>query len=445
MNSSDLAPLVAQLRATARSGVTRPLAWRREQLTRLREMLDQHGEEFADAVYADLHRPHVETYAAEIDACIGEIDYLLGHLEQWVRPQAVPVDANTGLPPGTTAATQYDPLGTVLVIAPWNFPLRLLLLPVIGALAAGNTVVAKPSEVSAATSAAIARLVPRYLDERVMAVVEGGVPETTALLAQPLDHIFYTGNGAVGRIVMRAAAEQLTPVCLELGGKCPVFIDRGVDVGVVAQRLAATKFSNAGQICVAPDFVLTDPFTARALETALADAVRNIYGPDPAASPDYGRIINERHFDRVSALLDSGRTVFGGQRDRSSRYIAPTVLADVKPDEPAMLEEIFGPVLPIVEVEGPEEAIAFINGGGKPLALYLFTDDEAIRRRFAAETSSGALNSGLPVAHLRVADLPFGGVGDSGIGSYQGLHSLAQFSHRKALLDVPLAGRPERT
>jgi aldehyde dehydrogenase (NAD+) len=313
------------------------------------------------------------------------------------------------------------------------------LLPVVGALAAGNTVVAKPSELSAATSALTARLASRYLDESVMAVVEGGVPETTALLAQRFDHIFYTGSGAVGRIVMRAAAEHLTPISLELGGKCPVFIDRGVDLNVVAKRLAATKFSNAGQVCVAPDYVLTDPDTARALETALADAVRDLYGPDPAASPAYERIINDRHFDRVSALLDSGRTVIGGQHDRSTRYIAPTVLADVKPDEPVMQEEIFGPVLPILEVEGVDDAIAFINNCGKPLALYTFTNSEGTRQRLAAETSSGALNSGLPIAHLRVPGLPFGGVGDSGIGSYQGLHSLATFSHRKALIDVPLA------
>jgi aldehyde dehydrogenase (NAD+) len=208
---------------------------------------------------------------------------------------------------------------------------------------------------------------------------------------------------------------------------------------VVASRLAATKFSNAGQVCVAPDFVLTDPVTARALETALADAVHDLYGPDPAASPAYERIINERHFDRVSALLDSGRTVFGGQRDRSTRYIAPTVLADVKPDEPVMQQEIFGPVLPILEVESVDEAIAFINDSGKPLALYTFTNSARTRQRVAAETSSGALNSGMPIAHLRVPGLPFGGVGDSGIGSYQGLDSLATFSHRKALLDVPLA------
>jgi aldehyde dehydrogenase (NAD+) len=237
---------------------------------------------------------------------------------------------------------------------------------------------------------------------------------------------------------MRAAAEHLTPVTLELGGKSPVFIDRDVDLATVAGRLAATKFLNAGQTCVAPDYVLTDQATARALETALADAVRNLYGPDPATSPSYGRIINERHFDRVCSLLASGRTAFGGQRDRATRYIAPTLLAETEPDEPVMQEEIFGPVLPIVEMSGLDQAIAFINERDKPLALYAFTDSEITRRRLAEETSSGALTSGMPIAHLRIPELPFGGVGESGTGSYHGRYSMATFSHRKALLSVPL-------
>jgi aldehyde dehydrogenase (NAD+) len=435
----DPAALVGRLRATVRAHATRPLAWRIEQLTRLRTLLDQNRDALAEAVYADLRRLPAETFRSEVDAGIREIDHFLEHLEQWLAPQPVTVPAEAGLPAGSTGAVRYDPLGTVLVIAPWNYPVRLLFVPVAGALAAGDTVVAKPSELAPAASALIAGLVPRYFEPDVMAVVQGAVPEATALLAERFDHVFFTGSGAVGRIVMRAAAQHLTPVTLELGGKSPVFVDAGTDLPTVARRLAAAKFANAGQTCVAPDYVLADPATAQALEPALAQAVLELYGPDPAASPAYGRIINERHFDRVVALLDSGRIVIGGRHDRAERYIAPTVLAGVDPLAPVMLEEIFGPVLPILEVAGLDEAIAFINQRDKPLALYAFTGNDTTRLRLAVETTSGALNFGLPIAHLRVPGLPFGGVGDSGTGSYHGRHSLETFSHRKAVLDVPLA------
>jgi aldehyde dehydrogenase (NAD+) len=339
----DPAALVGRLRATVRAHATRPLAWRIEQLTRLRTLLDQNRDALAEAVYADLRRLPAETFRSEVDAGIREIDHFLEHLEQWLAPQPVTVPAEAGLPAGSTGAVRYDPLGTVLVIAPWNYPVRLLFVPVAGALAAGDTVVAKPSELAPAASALIAGLVPRYFDPDVMAVVQGAVPEATALLAERFDHVFFTGSGAVGRIVMRAAAQHLTPVTLELGGKSPVFVDAGTDLPTVARRLAAAKFANAGQTCVAPDYVLADPATAQALEPALAQAVLELYGPDPAASPAYGRIINECHFDRVVALLDSGRIVIGGLHDRAERYIAPTVLAGVDPLAPVMLEEIFGP------------------------------------------------------------------------------------------------------
>ncbi|MEL3947702.1 aldehyde dehydrogenase family protein [Streptomyces sp. LNU-CPARS28] len=433
----DPAALVARLRATFRTGRTRPLAWRVRQLTGLREMLTEHREDIADALHADLGKPRAEAYRSEVDFSIREIDHTLENLEEWLSPQSVDVSGVFG--ERASAGTQVDPLGVVLVIAPWNYPAQLLLVPVAGALAAGNAVVVKPSEMAPATSAAVARLLPRYLDTDAVAVVEGGVPETTALLAQRFDHIFYTGNGTVGRIVMRAAAEHLTPVTLELGGKSPAFVDSGVDVQEVARRLAQAKFANAGQTCVAPDYVLTDPATARALETALTEAIAQRYGADPAASDAYGRIVNERHFDRLSGLLGSGRLVTGGQTDRATKYIAPTVLGGVKPDEPVMREEIFGPVLPIVEVEGLDEAIEFINDRDKPLALYAFTEADVTRERLAAETSSGGLGFGLPMAHLSVPELPFGGVGESGLGAYHGPHSIETFSHRKARLDVPLS------
>ncbi|WP_060887783.1 aldehyde dehydrogenase family protein [Streptomyces caniscabiei] len=430
------ADVVARLRATFRAGRTKPVEWRTGQLRRLRAMLTERGADLAAALKADLGKSSTEAYRTEIDFTVREIDHTLDHLDGWLRPEAAPVPAHLGA--DATAWTRYDPLGVVLVIAPWNYPAQLLLAPVVGALASGNAVVAKPSELAPATSAALAELLPAYLDADAVAVVEGSVPETTALLAERFDHVFYTGNGTVGRIVMRAAAEHLTPVTLELGGKSPVFVDRGTDLDVVADRLARGKFLNAGQTCVAPDYVLTDPETAAALEAALVRAVDALYGADPASSPEYGRIINERHFDRLSALLDSGRVVVGGGSDRAGKYIAPTVLADVDPKSPVMQEEIFGPILPLVTVSGLDEAIGFINDRDKPLALYVFSESGETRDRIAAETSSGGLGYGLPLAHLTVSDLPFGGVGESGMGNYHGRYSIETFSHRKAVLNKPL-------
>ncbi|MGW2813642.1 aldehyde dehydrogenase family protein [Streptomyces sp. NPDC001415] len=430
------AEIVARLRATFRSGRTKPVEWRTTQLRRLREMLTIHGADLAQALHADLGKSSTEAFRTEIDFTVREIDHTLEHLAEWLRPESAPVPAHLGA--DATAWTQYDPLGVVLVIAPWNYPVQLLLTPMLGALASGNAVVVKPSELAPAASAAIARLLPQYLDTAAVAVAEGAVPETTALLAERFDHIFYTGNGTVGRIVMRAAAENLTPITLELGGKSPAFIDRGADLAVVADRLARGKFLNAGQTCVAPDYVLTDPETARALEPEFVRAVEALFGPEPQSSKEYGRIVNERHFDRLGSLLDSGRAVTGGAADRATKYIAPTVLADVDPTSPVMREEIFGPILPIVTVAGLDEAIGFINDRDKPLALYAFTDSDTTRERLAAETSSGGLGFGLPLAHLTVSDLPFGGVGESGMGSYHGRYSIETFSHRKSVLEKPL-------
>ncbi|MEU9318306.1 aldehyde dehydrogenase family protein [Streptomyces sp. NPDC048295] len=438
LTETEAAALVARLRATHRSGRTKPLDWRLKQLTRLRALLTDNRKAIAEALWADMRKNADEVDRAEIDLTILEIDDYLENLKDWLAPQPAEV-AVTHLPEGTVAHTEFDPLGVALVLSAWNYPIYLLLTPVAGALAAGNAVVVKPSELAEQTSALLARLVPDYLDPDAVALVEGGVAQTTSLLAQNFDHVFYTGNGTVGRIVMRAAAEHLTPVTLELGGKSPVFVDRGADIATVAERIAATKFTNAGQTCVAPDYVLTDAETAQALTTALGQAVKELYGDDPQGSGTYGRIINERHFDRLGKLLGSGRTAIGGQSDRAEKYIAPTVLLDVQADEPVMQEEIFGPILPILTVANLTEAIDFINDRDKPLALYAFTENEDTRSRLIAETSSGAINFGLPIYHLTVPTLPFGGVGESGMGNYHGRYSLEAFSHRKTVFDVPLS------
>ncbi|MDX3066466.1 aldehyde dehydrogenase family protein [Streptomyces sp. ND04-05B] len=435
--SETAAEVVGRLRATFNTGVTRPLDWRVDQLQRLRALLVENEQELLDALWADLRKNAAEAKMQEIDFTVADIDEALANLESWLEPRPVEVPAHCG--PTTTAYTTYDPLGVVLVIAPWNFPLHLLIDPIIGALAAGNTVVAKPSEMSVHTSAVASRLLRQYFDADVLTVVEGGAEETTALLAQRFDHIFYTGNGAVGRIVMAAAAKNLTPVTLELGGKSPVFVAPDADVDETAKRLVGAKFGNAGQQCIAPDYVLADLATAAALVPALRAAVEAQFGTTPQTSAGFGRIINERHFDRLTRLLDSGRAAVGGQHDRDDLYIAPTVLTDVDPASPIMQEEIFGPILPVVEVEDLDAAIAFVNERDKPLALYAFTASEDIKSRLVKETSSGGVAWGQPVIQLLMPGLPFGGVGESGLGRYHGRYSLETFSHLKAVADVPLS------
>jgi aldehyde dehydrogenase (NAD+) len=374
----------------------------------------------------------------ELGYLVQEIDHILRHLDRWLRParSAVPL----ALMPSRASAV-YEPLGTVLVIRPWNYPMNLTMAPVIGALAAGNCVAIKPSDVAPATSAALAEWLPRVLDNRAVAVIEGGIAEATALLAEKFDHIFYTGNSAVGRIVMEAAAVHLTPLTLELGGKSPALVEPGVDLATAARRIAWGKFMNAGQTCMAPDYVLAVGQVAEDIQPHLVDAIRQMYTAEPKMSKDYGRIVNQHHFDRLAPLLGDGRIVIGGTSDRNEKYISPTVLADVDPDSDVMTEEIFGPILPIVRVPDLDAAISFIASRDKPLALYAFVASGRSKQRIIEETSSGGLTFGIPNAQLGVKGIPFGGVGASGMGRYHGRYSIDTFSHRKAILDKPL--RPD--
>lgn len=435
---SQYADTVAALRATFDSGRTRPLDWRVAQLRALQRLMAEHADELCDAVARDVGKPAAEAHAFELAVVSAEIDHILRNLAAWTASRHVPV------PPVVVpaiASITPQPLGVVLVMAPWNYPLQLMLSPVAGALAAGNVVAVKPSEVAPLTSALVARLLPEYVDRNAVAVIEGGVPETTELLKERFDHIIYTGNGHVGRIVLRAAAEHLTPTTLELGGKSPAFVDRTTDLVTAARRIAWAKFTNTGQTCVAPDHVLVTPDARDDLVRQLGYAITKFYGADPRTSPDYGRIVNDRHFDRVQGLMASGTVAHGGQSDRSQRYIAPTVLVDVPEDAPAMQEEIFGPVLPVLEVADADAAITFINARPKPLALYVFSGDKDVRRAFRERTSSGGLVEGAAMVHLSAPDLPFGGVGDSGFGRYHGRASIEAFSHLRSELVKPL--RPD--
>lgn len=427
--------LVTELRAGFRSGLTRPLAWRREQLAGIRRMLTDAEQTLEQALERDLGKSPVESQIAEIGFLVSEIDHTVANLDRWARSRRVGMPL--ALQPAS-ARIRREPLGTVLVIAPWNYPLMLALSPAIGAIAAGNAVVIKPSELAPAVSHALATLVPLYLDRRAVAVVEGAVPETTELLEQRFDHIFYTGNGRVGRIVAAAAVQHLTPVTLELGGKSPAYVDASVDLPAAAKRLAWAKFLNCGQTCVAPDYVLGDRATLDRLAPLLAEAVHELYGSAPQLNPDYGRIVTEAHLDRLIGYLGDGEIVVGGEVDRAERFLAPTVLTGVARDSGIMAEEIFGPILPLVEVANLDDAIEFVAGRDKPLSLYVFSDDRDTRTRWEAETSSGALTFNAPILHLTVPELPFGGVGESGTGSYHGERSFLTFSHEKAILSKPL-------
>jgi aldehyde dehydrogenase (NAD+) len=444
---SGAAATVARLREAFDAGRTLPASWRREQLEGLKALLKEQEHELLEALRADLGKPATEALVTDLSFVRVEAEVALRELGQWMRPERVPVPMVQR--PGR-ARILRQPLGVVLVIAPWNYPVNLLLAPVVGALAAGNCVVAKPSELAPVTSAALARLVPRYLDPEAVAVVEGGAEEAQALLAQRFDHIFYTGSARVARVVMEAAACHLTPVTLELGGKSPALVDAGADLEVAARRIAWGKLMNAGQTCVAPDYVLVHREGRDRLVEALGRAIHRFYGKDPAQSPDYARIVNDRHWLRLHHLLEStgARVALGGAGDRQTRYLSPTVLTDVSPDDPVMEEEIFGPILPLVEVKDLDQAASFVASRPSPLALYIFSGSDAGVERVLERTSSGGVCVNGTVLHLAVPGLPFGGVGESGIGAYHGRSGFETFSHRRSVLakpgwpDPPLAYPP---
>ena len=428
---NNIAHIVSTLRATYNSGKTRPLAWRKQQLEALVRMMEDNEAAFSAALKADLGKPDVEGFITDIAFVTSEVKAMIKNLKKWNKPQRVPTPI-VAMP----AKSQLipEPLGVVLVIAPWNYPIQLLLVPAAGAIAAGNTVVMKPSEVSAETSALLAQLVPKYLDTSAVALVEGSVPETTALLDQHFNHIFYTGNGTVGRIVMAAAAKNLTPVTLELGGKSPVIVDSSANIKVAARRVAWGKFINAGQTCVAPDYVLVDKTVEQPFIEQLKIALNDFYGSDPHASESYARIVSDRHFTRLTGLMKSGTSVIGGESNASDKYIAPTVLTDVSLDSPIMQEEIFGPVLPVITVSNSDEAIRYVATHDHPLALYVFAEKQSVINDVLSRTTAGGVTVNGTIMHLTSPHLPFGGVGESGMGGYHGISGVRLFQHMKPVL-----------
>jgi aldehyde dehydrogenase (NAD+) len=429
----DLSAPLHALRAHFDSGATRPYAARRNALKALRAAIRRHEEELLAALHSDMRKPRFEAYMADIGLVYAEIDHALKHLRGWMRAEHRPTPL--ALQP-SRCALHPEPVGVVLIIAPWNYPFLLLMNPLVGAVAAGCCVVAKPSNEAPATARVTERIIREVFAPEQVLVVQGAGRSVGPRLIEPFrfDHIFFTGSPAVGRSIMALAAPHLSPVTLELGGKSPAIVDDTADVERAAQRIAWSRFLNAGQTCIATDHVLVHERVKDRFLAAAQRYVQQFYGPDPQRSPHYARLVNDTRFQKVRSYLDHGRIVIGGQHDAADRYIAPTILTDVSLDSPPMREEIFGPVLPVIAWRTREEARVIVARNPHPLALYVFSSDRANQRYFTEGIAFGGGCINQCMLQFGNADLPVGGVGTSGIGSYHGKATFDRFTHHKPLV-----------
>ncbi|RLR06094.1 aldehyde dehydrogenase [Staphylococcus aureus] len=412
---------------------TKDISFRKEQLKKLSKAIKSYESDILEALYTDLGKNKVEAYATEIGITLKSIKNARKELKNWTKTKNV--DTPLYLFP-TKSYIKKEPYGTVLIIAPFNYPFQLVFEPLIGAIAAGNTAIIKPSELTPNVARVIKRLINETFDANYIEVIEGGIEETQTLIHLPFDYVFFTGSENVGKIVYQAASENLVPVTLEMGGKSPIIVDETANIKVASERICFGKFTNAGQTCVAPDYILVHESVKDDLITALSKTLREFYGQNIQQSPDYGRIVNLKHYHRLTSLLNSAQMniVFGGHSDEDERYIEPTLLDHVTNDSAIMQEEIFGPILPILTYQSLDEAIAFIHQRPKPLSLYLFSEDENATQRVINELSfgGGAINDTL--MHLANPKLPFGGVGASGMGRYHGKYSFDTFTHEKSYI-----------
>jgi len=439
----EIKELAVAQRAYFDSGKTLPAAARVAALKKLRDGMIRYEGKIAAALKADLNKAPMESYMTEIGMVLDEVGYLMKMTPRWARERRV----HTPLSQFRSVSLVHpEPYGVTLVMSPWNYPFMLALEPMAGAIAAGNCVVVKPSAYAPETSRVIGELIGELFDPGFAAVVQGGRAENQALLDQRFDYIFFTGGTQVGRLVLEKAAEHFTPVTLEMGGKSPCIVDRSANIPLTARRLAFGKFLNAGQTCVAPDYVLVHRDVKDALVSELTKSVTAFFGTDPLCCEDYPKIINEKHLHRLLGLLEGAHVLFGGEA-RGER-IAPTVLDGVDGDSPVMGEEIFGPILPLLEFDRLDEAVSFIKARPKPLALYLFTTDKGVERQVLDTVSFGGGCVNDCVVHLATHHMPFGGVGHSGMGSYHGKNSFDTFSHSKSILkkaywlDLPMRYHP---
>ncbi|TVY05377.1 aldehyde dehydrogenase [Paenibacillus cremeus] len=437
---STHAALIHKQTTYFRSRETLPLAFRKQALKRLADAIRAYESDIIQALKQDLNKSEFEAYSSEVGIVLKEIRFMLQHLSKWARPRKVRTPM-THI--GSSGKLLYEPYGVALIIAPWNFPFQLAVLPLIGAIAAGNCAIVKPSELTPNTAEVLAWLIGETFLEEYITVVLGGVETSQSLLAEKVDKIFYTGGTEVGKVVMKAAAMHLTPVTLELGGKSPCIVHKDARLKLAAKRIAWGKFMNAGQTCVAPDYVYVHEDVKEEFLTELMQATALLYGADPLADDTYTRVISAKHFDRLQRLMPGGEVVFGGKSDRDSLRMEPTVLVHADMGHSLMQEEIFGPLLPVLTYTDIEQVLQFVNSRPKPLALYLFSESERLQRHVLEHASFGGGCVNDTVYHYTSPYLPFGGVGSSGMGAYHGESSFQCFSHRKSvlkqttLLDIP--------
>ncbi|MGD7049009.1 aldehyde dehydrogenase [Rossellomorea marisflavi] len=423
--------LLTKQRTYFRTGETKSVAFRINTLNTLKSLVQKHEQDILDAVKQDLNKSELEAKRAEVGLVIGEIDFMVENLEEWAATKEVPTPASHE---GAKSFIQPEPYGSALVIAPWNYPFQLAVTPLVGAIAGGNTAVLKPSELTPKTSALLSKLINDNFPEEYLHVVEGEVETSTALLKEDFDYIFFTGSTGVGKIVAEAAAKHLTPTTLELGGKSPTIVHEDANLDEAAQRIARGKFANAGQTCVAPDYLLVHSSVKDELMSKFKEVITASYGENIVENPNFGHVVSERHFDRLVGFLDNGSIVTGGKHDRNNLIIEPTILDNISWDDSVMQDEIFGPILPVMTYDSLDEIIEPIVKRPKPLALYLFSDDEAVQDEILSTISFGGGSINDTINHMTSHYLPFGGVGDSGMGAYHGKASFDTFTHFKSVL-----------
>ncbi|WP_417900947.1 aldehyde dehydrogenase [Bacillus sp. CSS-39] len=413
------------------TGRTKDVDFRLSQLGKLKKAIVEHEQELNQALTKDLGKSAFEAYASEIGFVLDSISLFMKHVKDWSKVRKVKTPL---VHLGSKSYIYPEPYGTVLIVGPFNYPFQLVMEPMIGAMAAGNCVLLKPSEFTPNVSKVMAKIIQENFEEGYISVMEGGKDVTSELIHAPFDYIFFTGSVEVGKIVMKAAAENLVPVTLELGGKSPCIVDKDANLEVAAKRIVWGKYMNAGQTCVAPDYILVHRDVKEQLVKNLVRTIKDFYGENPQESRDYGRIVNERQFDRLVSLLDERKVVAGGSHQREELFMEPTLMNEVSWDDKVMQEEIFGPILPILEYGDLQQAIEQINAKPKPLALYLFTENSEVEDRVIQSCSYGGGCINDTVTHLTNPNLPFGGVGPSGIGSYHGKDSFETFSHKKSVM-----------
>lgn len=433
-SNTFISEIICKQREYFAAGYTSNIEFRVQQLKKLKYLITDSEGRIYRALQLDLHKPMLECFTTEITIINKEIDNALKHLKHWSRPQQVKVPWQL-LP--ASATVRPEPLGVTLIIGAWNYPLQLVIIPLIGVIVAGNCAVIKPSELAPHTSSLVAEIIANKFNPEYIKVVEGGIETSQNLITEQFDHIFFTGSASVAKIVMAAAAKHLTPVTLELGGKNPCIIDADIDIKQTIKRLTWGKFLNAGQSCLAPDYLLVNYHIKDDLLEEIKQHLQQAYGNDPQLSPDYARIISEKHFDRLEKLLKVGKIIIGGEINRDNLYIAPTVVDSITWEDDVMQEEIFGPILPIITYTNIVSAIAAINSYPKPLALYLFSRNRTLQKQVIESTTSGGVCLNDTMMHFSLPSLPFGGVGGSGMGKYHGKASFDTFSHYKSIYKNP--------